>query len=357
MNENKAYLILENGRVFEGEFFGAQGEVTGEIVFTTGMTGYLETLTDPSYCGQIVMQTFPLIGNYGVIPEDFESSNIGAKAYIVKYPCKKPSNFRSQNDLGAFLKERGIIGLSGIDTRALTKIIRENGVMNGKISAETPENAGIKEIKKYTVVNPIAEVSQRDAKKSGEDNPDKAVRLIALLNFGAKRGIANALVKRGCCVQNFPHDTQAEDILRFEPDGIMLSNGPGDPADSANKVILDTLDALIKSGIPIFGICMGHQLLALANGYKTRKLKFGHRGANQPVKDTQTGRVYITSQNHGYEVIADNSSFINVNDGSCEGLDYGTSFSVQFHPEACGGPLDTGFLFDRFMEKINNAAK
>jgi len=362
---DKAYLILENGRVFEGNFFGAKGEVIGEIVFTTGMTGYLETLTDPSYCGQIVMQTFPLIGNYGLIPEDFESASVGAKAYIVKYPCKTPSNFRSQNELGAFLEEKGIIGICGIDTRALTKLIRENGVMNGKITDAEPAKTDIKEIKKYYVHNPIAAVSSRISQKFLPENSqvsDKAAKRIALMDFGAKRGIAAALVKRGCEVWTFPHDTQAEDILKIKPDGIMLSNGPGDPSDHGNKMILDTLDVLIKSGIPIFGICMGHQLLALANGFKTRKLKFGHRGANQPVKDMQTGRIYITSQNHGYEVFAEGSeqnnySFINVNDGSCEGLDYGNSFSVQFHPEACGGPLDTGFLFDRFMEKINNAAK
>ena len=366
MSEDKAYLILENGRIFKGEFFGAQGEITGEIVFTTGMTGYLETLTDPSYCGQIVMQTFPLIGNYGVIPEDFESHAVGARAYIVKYPSKTPSNFRSQNSLGSFLKEKGIIAICGIDTRALTKIIRENGVMNGKITSAEPSKTDIKEIKKYSVHNPIARVSCADqvsSRVSEKYKPENSqgVRRIALMDFGAKRGIAAALVKRGCEVQTFPYDAQAEDILKYQPDGIMLSNGPGDPADHANKMILKTLDALIKTKIPIFGICMGHQLLALANGYKTKKLKFGHRGANQPVKDLQTGRVYITSQNHGYEVVADSSgqnnySFVNVNDGSCEGLDYGVSFSVQFHPEACGGPLDTGFLFDRFMERINKHA-
>jgi len=359
IDSDKAYLFLENGMIFEGRYFGARGEVTGEIVFTTGMTGYLETLTDPSYCGQIVMQTFPLIGNYGIIPDDFESSAVGLKAYIVKYPCKTPSNFRSENDLGSFLKERGIIGLCDIDTRALTKIIRKNGVMNGKITSAAPTDADRDEIKKYMVTNPIAlvsiteAVSQKDMSKKTEGT-DK--RLIALMDFGAKRGIANALLKRGCEVRIFPHNARTKEILEIKPDGVMLSNGPGDPADPGNKVILETLDSLIKTGIPIFGICMGHQLLALANGYQTRKLKFGHRGANQPVKDTQTGSVYITSQNHGYEVVSNNSSFVNVNDGSCEGLDYGVSFSVQFHPEARSGPLDTGFLFDRFMERINNHA-
>jgi len=356
MSEGKAYLILENGTIFEGKFFGARGEVTGEIVFTTGMTGYLETLTDPSYRGQIVLQTFPLIGNYGIIHEDFESANIGVKAYIVKYPCAAPSNFRSENDLSSFLEERGITGMCGIDTRALTKIIRKNGVMNGKITSCAPTDADREEVKNYSVKNPIADVSrayslQFVTTNSEPDNSRKAMR-VALMDFGAKRGIANALLARGCEVVTFPHNTQADEILKIKPNGIMLSNGPGDPADSGNKVILKTLDALIKTGIPIFGICMGHQLLALANGYKTRKLKFGHRGANQPVKDTKTGRVYITSQNHGYEVVADNSLFVNVNDGSCEGLDYGVSFSVQFHPEARGGPLDTGFLFDVFIQRM-----
>jgi len=374
MND-KAYLILENGKIFEGEFFGAHGDVTGEIVFTTGMTGYLETLTDPSYFGQIVLQTFPLIGNYGIIPDDFESAKIGVKAYIVKYPCKTPSNFRCEKTLGAFLEERGITGLCGIDTRALTKIIRENGVMNGKITAAKPTDIDIKEIKRYSVNAPITAVSAKEIIKNTPDNPQNNKR-IALLDFGAKRGIKNALLARGCEVHNFPFDADARDILKINPNGIMLSNGPGDPADNGNKIILKTLEALIKSEVPIFGICMGHQLLALAYGLKTRKLKFGHRGANQPVKDLRTGRVYITSQNHGYEVVsnpvcansvcADNAmkndstknilSFVNVNDGSCEGLDYGVSFSVQFHPEARGGPLDTSFLFGEFIDRIKNYA-
>ncbi|MDR0465110.1 MAG: carbamoyl phosphate synthase small subunit [Treponema sp.] len=357
-NECKAFLVLENGDVFQGNYFGAHGEVTGEIVFTTGMTGYLETLTDPSYHGQIVLQTFPLIGNYGVISDDFESADIGLKAYIVKYPCASPSNFRSETTLDSFLKKRGIIGLCGIDTRALTKIIRKNGVMNGKITSSPPADADSEEIKKYTVINPIAAVSQKDSVNA---DTGSAKYRIALMDFGAKRGIANELCRRGCDVRTFPYNAPAAEIMQIKPDGIMLSNGPGDPADPENKVILKTLDALVKTGIPIFGICMGHQLLALANGYKTRKLKFGHRGANQPVKDTQTGQVYITSQNHGYEVISENInmssySFVNVNDGSCEGLDYGISFSVQFHPEARGGPLDTGFLFDRFIERIEKYA-
>jgi len=378
-----AYLVLENGTVMKGEYFGAQGEITGEVVFATGMTGYLETLTDQSYYGQIVLQTFPLIGNYGVIPPDFESANVGARAYIVKHPCKNPSNFRCEGALDDFLKKRGITGLYGIDTRALTRIIRENGVMNGKITAAPPTPADIAEIKAYSIKNAVAAVSSKSVTKllpstgsgsnllpssgsacavvaepveatdSKSDSPHASKRRVALLDFGAKRGIANALAARGCEVWTFPHDTSAREILKIKPDGIMLSNGPGDPAESANNGIIETLRILQKSGVTIFGICLGHQLLALANGYSTKKLKFGHRGANQPVKELATGRVYITSQNHGYAVVADNGSFVNVNDGTCEGMDYGSSFSVQFHPEACGGPLDTAFLFDRFIERMN----
>jgi len=346
-----AYLTLENGTVLKGEYFGAQGEITGEVVFATGMTGYLETLTDQSYYGQIVLQTFPLIGNYGVIPPDFESANVGARAYIVKHPCENPSNFRSEGTLGAFLKERNIIGLYGIDTRALTRIIRENGVMNGKIMAAPPTPKDIEEIKAYSIINAVASVSSRSVTKILPEKT-KAIKRVALMDFGAKRGIANALAARGCEVWTFPHDTSAQEILKMKPDGIMLSNGPGDPAEKANDGIIETLRTLQKSKVMIFGICLGHQLMALANGYTTKKLKFGHRGANQPVKEISTGRVYITSQNHGYAVVADNGSFINVNDGTCEGLDYGKSFSVQFHPEACGGPLDTSFLFDRFIERM-----
>ena len=340
----KAYLILENGRAFEGEYFGARGEITGEIVFTTGMTGYLETLTDQSYYGQIVLQTFPLIGNYGIIPSDFESAAVGARAYIVKHPCRGPSNFRSEGDLDAFLRERGITGLCGIDTRELTRIIRENGVMNGKITASPPTEADRAEAKAYSVQGAVAAVSARAVVKTGNGS-----RRVALMDFGVKRGMVDALAARGCEVWSFPHDTPAMEIMRAEPGGVMLSNGPGDPADPANAGIIETIRVLEKNGLPIFGICLGHQLLALAKGYSTRKLKFGHRGANQPVKDISTGRVYITSQNHGYAVVADGGSFVNVNDGTCEGLDYGDSFSVQFHPEARGGPLDTAFLFDRFM--------
>ena len=353
---NTAYLVLENGITFEGKYFGAQGEITGEIVFTTGMTGYLETLTDPSYYGQIVLQTFPLIGNYGVIPSDFESAAVCAKAYIVKHPCQEPSNFRSEGNLDTFLRERGVVGLYGIDTRALTKIIRENGVMNGRITGDKPTGTILNEIKSYKIHNPVPKVSVVEKKlyKSAD-----AKYTVALYDFGAKEHIKRELLMRGCDVWVFPCGSTPEDILGVSPDGIMLSNGPGDPADNAD--IIGGIKFLLKTGISIFGICLGHQLLALANGFHTSKLKYGHRGANQPVKDTQNGKIYITSQNHGYAVVSgsiDSSIagewFINVNDRTCEGIMYknAPAFSVQFHPEACGGPQDTAFLFDRFIQSV-----
>lgn len=349
-----AYLILEDGTVFKGQSFGAKGEALGEIVFTTGMTGYLETLTDPSYYGQIVLQTFPLIGNCGVTPFDFESAAIGVKAYIVKHPCHTPSNFRSEGTLDTFLRKCKIVGLCGIDTRALTKMIRKKGVMNGKITSCPPTKADRLEAKAYSIHGAVAAVSCRTATKS-ESGIDRSAKRnsVALLDFGAKRGIVEALRVRNCEVWTFPYDTPAKEILKNNPNGIMLSNGPGDPAELSNGIMIETIQELMRSGILIFGICLGHQLMALASGFTTKKLKFGHRGANQPVKDVATGKVYITSQNHGYAVVTDRGSFVNVNDGTCEGLDYGDSFSVQFHPEARGGPLDTTFLFDRFIERMD----
>lgn len=357
----KAYLILENGLCFEGQTLGAVGEITGEIVFTTGMTGYLETLTDQSYYGQIVLQTFPLIGNYGIIPSDFESSCIGASAYIVKYPCENPSNFRSQGTLEAFLKENNIIGLSHIDTRAVTKIIREYGVMNGKITYQKPDNIDLTEIKNYKIKNykiknAVERVSVKEVKEYKSDSPKYRV---ALLDFGLKQNIVRELTKRGCDVWVFPYNSTLRDIKSINPDGIMLSNGPGDPAD--NVIVIENVKEIIKANIPIFGICLGHQILALANGFKTHKLKYGHRGANQPVKDLISGKTYISSQNHGYAVTSESIDkdiadqwFINVNDNTCEGIIYKNYpiLSVQFHPEACAGPRDTAFLFDKFIESM-----
>ncbi|MCL2093364.1 MAG: carbamoyl phosphate synthase small subunit [Treponema sp.] len=358
----KAFLILEDGTQFTGSLFGAEKEVTGEIVFTTAMTGYLETLTDPSYYGQIVLQTFPLIGNYGVIPEDFESPRISLFGYIVKYPCHIPSNFRSRSNLDSLLKERGIPGLCGIDTRQLTRIIRTRGVLNGKLCLREPRDSDREEARSYRVVNPVREVSALNRRTGPLMKADGAggAPLVALVDYGAKGGIESALLRRNCRVLSFHSQEKAEAILHEKPDGIVLSNGPGDPSDPGNRDIIATLKDLDKTGIPIMGICLGHQLLALARGYGTKKMKFGHRGANQAVKDLATGRVYITSQNHGYAVEAEpgsgHVSFVNINDGTNEGMDYGPSFSVQFHPEAQGGPLDTSFLFDRFIERMESHA-
>lgn len=351
-----AYLVLENGKTYRGEFFGAEGEVVAEVVFTTGMTGYLETLTDRSYYGQIVVQTFPLIGNYGVIPSDFESDAIGPVAYIVKDVCQDPSNFRCEGSLDTFLKERNIVGLKGIDTRSLTKTIREKGVMNGVIT-DDPSKADFDAIKEYKIVDAVKNSSTKEI--ITVENEKEKYR-VALLDFGLKRNIYRKLDEYGSTVVICPHDTTAQQIKALNVDGIMLSNGPGDPADCTE--VIANLKEIMKLGIPMFGICLGHQLLALANDIKTEKLKYGHRGANQPVKNTETKRVYISSQNHGYAVVSDSIDektatelFVNVNDGTCEGIRYKNfdGFSVQFHPEACGGPEETGSLFDEFFGMID----
>lgn len=353
-----AYLILENGTVFEGKAFGAEKETMGELVFTTAMTGYLETLTDPSYYGQVVIQTFPLIGNYGVIPSDFESDSPSLKGYIVREWCQAPSNFRCEGDLDTFLKESDIPGIYGIDTRALTRIVREYGVLNCKIAySDKVDDKLLEEIKNYVITDAVENTTIKEKKEFKADNGTLDV---VLMDFGAKHNICRELVKRGCNVTVVPADTSAEEIKSMNPDGIMLSNGPGDP--SSNTEIIAQLKKLCEYKIPTFGICLGHQLLALSQGAKTEKLKYGHRGANQPAKEIETGRVYITSQNHGYAVVSDSMpangkvSFANGNDNTCEGVTYTDmpAFSVQFHPEACGGPHDTAFLFDRFIKLMKD---
>jgi len=356
--QKKAFLVLETGKIFEGYSFGAEGEVIGEIVFTTGMTGYLETMTDKSYYGQIILYTYPLIGNYGVIPEDFESRTVSAFGCIAKEVCSTPSNFRSKGDFDTFLKEHGIPGLYGIDTRELTKTLREHGTMNGIIT-RNPGKVDLDKIKAYNVKNAVENVSIKEKITVNADGK----YTIVLLDFGYKENMVRELVKRDCKVVIMPHDSTVKSIIDQKPDGILLSNGPGDPAD--NPGIISNLKQLIGTKIPIFGICLGHQLLALAHGFETRKLKYGHRGSNQPVKDLKTGRLYITSQNHGYYVTNESIekskaeiSFINLNDNTCEGIKYLNipAFSVQFHPEGCGGPQDTVFLFDTFIKEVSSYA-
>ncbi len=350
--DKKIYVTLQNGRVFEGSSFGASRETVGELVFTTGMTGYLETLTDPSYYGQIVTQTFPLIGNYGVIPSDFESAKVWAKAYIVREVCDEPSNFRSQGKLRDFLQERGIPAVYGVDTRELTKTVREAGVMNAAITFKPFSDFEL--LSSYRVKDAVRAVTPQRIERYGSGDLH-----VVLYDFGAKMNIERELAARGCRVTAVPAYTSAEEVLSLSPDGIMLANGPGDPAE--NVEIVKNIKELAGKR-PILGICLGHQLFALAMGGQTRKMKYGHRGANQPVKELASGKVFITSQNHGYEVVADSVpcgelSYVNVNDGTCEGMEYADLdvSTVQFHPEACGGPHDASFLFEKFIARMKAA--
>lgn len=345
----KRYLTLEDGTTFVGEGFGAAADAVGELVFTTGMCGYIEALTDPSYAGQIVVQTFPMIGNYGIIQSDFEGK-CAVRGYVVHEWCDTPSNFRAAGDLDAYLRSVGVPGIAGIDTRALTRILRECGTMNATITDAVP--ADLVAVKAYAVTDAVAAVTCAAATVYPAEGETR--HRVALLDFGAKRNIIRSLTARGCTVTVYPASTPAADILAAAPDGVMLSNGPGDPAE--NTAIIAEIGKLLGR-VPVFGICLGHQLMALAVGGSTVKLKYGHRGVNQPARDLVGGRTYITSQNHGYAVVGDSLPcgevrFVNANDGTCEGIDYPAlrAFSVQFHPEACAGPRDTAFLFDRFCD-------
>ena len=350
-----AYLVLGNGMIFEGLRIGAPVDRVGELVFTTGMVGYLETLTDPSFYGQIVTHSFPLIGNYGVIPEDFEGKS-ALFGYIVRELCGAPSNFRSRGALDQYLKSQGIPGLCGVDTREIVRITREEGVMNAMICDAVPD---LSIVNAYQVFNAVASVTRKEKQVYPANGKEKF--RVSLLDYGAKNNIIRSLQDRGCAVTAWPADTKAEAILSSGTDGIVLSNGPGDPKENAGCI------AEIKKLLgqkPVFGICLGHQLTALALGGDTVKLKYGHRGGNQPVKDMKTGRVWITSQNHGYAVVSETlkgigeETFVNANDGSCEGMAYPDlrCFTVQFHPEACPGPQDTAFLFDRFTGMMEGGA-
>lgn len=352
----KAFLILEDGTVFTGTSIGSKKEIISEIVFNTSMTGYLEVLTDPSYAGQAVCMTYPLIGNYGICHEDQESLRPWPDGYIVRELSRIPSNFRCEDTIQNFLKRYDIPGIAGIDTRALTKILREKGTMNGMITTNADYNLEevLPKLKAYTTGSVVERVTCEERKVLKGSGPK-----VALLDFGAKDNIARSLNQRGCQVTVYPAFTKAEEILLDKPDGIMLSNGPGDP--KACTSIIEEIKKLYDSQVPIFAICLGHQLMALATGADTRKMKYGHRGGNHPVKDLETGRVYISSQNHGYMVDTDTlnpqvavPAFENVNDKTNEGLKYTGKniFTVQFHPEACPGPQDSGYLFDRFMKMM-----
>ncbi|MDE6221873.1 MAG: carbamoyl phosphate synthase small subunit [Lachnospiraceae bacterium] len=391
----KAFLILEDGTVFEGIQIGADREIISEIVFNTSMAGYLEVLTDPSYAGQAVCMTYPLIGNYGICQDDMESGKPWPDGFIVRELSRNFSNFRADFSIQQFLQENNVPGIAGIDTRALTKILREKGTMNGMIttngnyrlddvipglkayttgkvvekvtckekyelkgSRDLAENGAISGSAKFVAAD--YEAGKREQKPSLVRKLNGAGKRVALLDLGTKDNIAHSLQIRGCDVTVYPATTPASEIIASEPDGIMLSNGPGDPKECVD--IIAEIKKLYDTDIPIFAICLGHQLMALATGADTYKMKYGHRGGNHPVKDLATGRVYISSQNHGYVVDMEKldskvatPAFINVNDGTNEGLNYTGKniFTVQFHPEACCGPQDSGYLFDRFIGMMN----
>lgn len=345
----KANLILENGVVFSGEAFGYLEEAVGEVVFNTGMTGYQEVLTDPSYWGQIVTMTYPLIGNYGVNLEDLESKSPKVKGFIVKEYCKNPSNFRAEMNLDSYLKQNKIIGLENIDTRALTKVLRNSGTMRGVIAlGEMNKEAVQEKIKSFSNVDAVKKVTAKE-----KYTVDGSGKHVALMDFGVKENIIRCFKERNCKITVLPAYTKPEEVLNLNPDLIFLSNGPGDPEDLPE--IIENIKALVGKK-PIGGICLGHQLLALALGGSTEKLKFGHRGCNHPVKDLERNRVYITSQNHGYVVkeMPENMvvTHVSLNDGSIEGM-RGIKqriFSVQYHPEASPGPMENQYLFDEFLK-------
>lgn len=350
------YLVLENGEIFEGERIGYTLDTACEVVFNTAMAGYIETFTDPSYAGQGIVMTYPLIGNYGVIPEDYESDNIYAKAIFIHELAEFESNFRTKFNLEKFLRDYKIPGLTNVNTRKLTKILRDAGTMRGYITSNIDNmNEIMEKIKEYEIGKIVDKVTCKQITTYGKGKEIK----IALMDYGLKHNIVNSLLKRGAEVTIFPADTPAEKVLATKPDGIMLSNGPGDPKDC--EVQIRNVKKMYDSNVPILGICLGHQLMGLANGAKTAKLKYGHRGPNHPVKDLRENRVHITSQNHGYYIVEGSVdsriadvSHINLNDGTVEGLRYKGKniFTVQFHPEACPGPEDTAYIFDEFVKML-----
>jgi carbamoyl-phosphate synthase small subunit len=348
----KGVLVLENGRRFAGELIGSTASGFGEVVFHTGMTGYQEILTDPSYAEQIVVMTYPLIGNYGINEDDFEAEKPWLTGFVTGDACDMPSHYRCKTTLHEYLSEHGIIGLTGVNTRALVRTIREEGSLKGYIlpEAELTDDLTFPALPRDLV--------KRVSTKEPYTHSASGDLHVVLLDFGAKANIAGSLAALGCRVTVVPAETSFDKIASLKPDGILLSNGPGDPADCAE--LLPLVRKLAKT-YPLFGICLGHQLLALSFGAKTEKMKFGHRGSNHPVQDLRTGKVWITSQNHGYAVQSASLpaelvvTHRHVNDGTIEGLEHRTlpAFSVQFHPEACPGPQDAEALFRRFLARMN----
>lgn len=355
----KCYLVLADGHIFEGTRFGAEGNAMGELVFNTGVIGYEATLTDPNNYGQIVLQTFPMIGNYGVIPEDLEGKKAHLSGYVVREWCDSPSNFRCKGNLDEYLKAQGIVGVYGVDTREITRIVRDNGVMAAKIVDEIGENA-VEGLAEYSVKGAVEAVACTEKAVCAAEGEKKYT--VALINYGTTGNIVEQLNKRGCEVCVFPYTAKAEEILSANPDGVLLSDGPGDPAE--NAALIEEIKNLYGAK-PLFAVGLSHQMLAIAAGAKTYKLTYGHRGGNQPVKRIADGRTYITTQNHGYAVAADTlpegavSSYVNANDQTCEGVEYAwkNAFSVQFHPTACKGPQDTTFLYEAFTALMDAAKK
>ena len=357
--KKKTKLVLENGIIFSGNSLGAFGETIGEICFNTGMTGYQEILTDPSYCGQIITMTYPHIGNYGINNDDVESNNVHASGFVIKEETLYPSNYKSIQSIGEYLKKKKIIGIQNIDTRMLTRIIRNEGAMNAIISnKDLNKKTLLKKVQSASKINgaDLAKVVTTKQSYDWCENKTNYFK-IAAIDFGIKHNIIKQLVKNKCNVKIFPANVSYQEIIKYNPDGVFLSNGPGDP--SAVNYAIKTVKKLI--GIkPIFGICLGHQILALALGGKTYKLKFGHRGCNHPVKNLQTNKTEITSQNHGFSVDPQSLNnnieitHISLNDNTVEGLQCKEKqlFSVQFHPESSPGPHDSRYLFNQFIKMM-----
>ena len=360
----KSILLLSDGTLFEGLAFGCESETIGEVCFNTGMTGYQEILTDPSYCKQIVVMTAPQIGNYGVNSDDVESNRIQVAGFVIKEESIVDSNWRSEQKIDNYLRNQEIVGIKGVDTRAIASHIRDNGAMNGIISSI---DQSIRSLEKKLNAAPkmegldlAREVSTRKEYSLGNENSSDYK--VAVIDFGIKKNILNLMIDHGCSIKVFPADVSASKIIEFNPDGLFLSNGPGDPA--AMTYGIDTVRTLL--GIfPIFGICLGHQILSIALGAKTYKLKFGHRGLNHPVRNNETGAIEITSQNHGFSVDLDSlpenvlSTHINLNDNTSAGIrcDDLNAFSVQYHPESSPGPHDSIYLFEKFTRLMKNAKK
>ena len=350
----KVYLTLQNGIVFQGYSFGAKGDAMGELVFSTGMVGYIETLTDPSNYGQIIVQTFPLIGNYGMVHADVESDRAWAAAYVVREICDEPSNFRMQGTLEGYLIEQGVVGICGVDTRQLTKILREEGAMNARISAKPLTEEEIKALSAYRIENAVQAVAPKTQTVYGEENVKYNV---VVWNFGSRMSTIKNFTQKNCKMISVPACATAEEILSYNPDGVVLGDGPGDPTE--NAAIIEEVKKLLGKK-PVYGVGLGHQLVALALGAETQKQKYGHRGSNQPVKCTKCGKVYISTQNHGFEVVMSTIKegevkFVNVNDNSCEGIDYEAlnAFTTQFVPECCGIGYVENPLYNKFFAMMD----